>query len=61
MPVKTYQYSGRFKWDTQIKSISNNGEPIAGQAKTTMPAFLPAWGITLNVYLPITVERVVAL
>ena len=60
MPAKTYQYSGKFEWDTQTKSISNNGEPISGQDKTTLPEILPAWDITLNVYLPITVERVVA-
>ena len=42
MPVKAHQCSGKFEWDTQIKSISNNGEPISGQDKTTMPEILPA-------------------
>ena len=61
MPAKTYQYSGKFEWDTQTKSVTKNGQPISGQDKTTMPEILPAWDITLNVYGPITVERVVAL
>ena len=61
MPAKTYQYSGRFEWHTQTKSITKNRQPIPGQDKTTMPEILPASDITLNVYGPITVERVVAL
>ena len=61
MPAKTYQYPGKFEWDTQTKSITKNGQLITEQDKTIMPEILPAWDITLNVYGPITVEKMGAL
>ena len=61
MPAKTYQYSGKFEWDTQTKSITKNGQPISGQDRELCQKFYLIGGIALNVYGTITVENVVAL
>ena len=47
MWAKTYQYSGKFEWDTQTKSITKNGQPIAGRDSFTYPSF--GWPISPNI------------